>query len=156
MGILSTIKGWFSVLLHSKAKQEFNIEPIGSEQMHAWINECVNIYQGNPCWINEEDHIDTVNFAKAICSETARLATLGIGIHVDGSARAEWLQKQVERIYYQLRNWVEYGCAYGTVILKPDGNVVRLYTPGEFEVTHHTDGKVDGVIFHNWEKVGEK
>ena len=120
------------MILHSKAKQEFNIEPIGSEQMHAWINECVNIYQGNPCWINEEDHIDTVNFAKAICSETARLVTLGIGIHVDGSARAEWLQKQVERIYYQLRNWVEYGCAYGTVIMKPDGNVMRLYTPGEF------------------------
>jgi A118 family predicted phage portal protein len=156
MGILSKIKGWFSMILHSKAKQEFNIEPIGTEQMQAWINECVNIYQGNPCWINEEDHIDTVNFAKAICSETARLVTLGIGIHVDGSARAEWLQKQVERIYYQLRNWVEYGCAYGTVIMKPDGNVMRLYTPGEFEVTHHTDGKIDGVIFHNWEKVGEK
>ena len=144
------------MIFRTKAKEEFNIEPIGSEQMMAWINECVSIYQGNPCWIDEEDHIDTVNFAKAICSETARLVTLGIGIHVDGSARAEWLQKQVERIYYQLRNWVEYGCAYGTVIMKPDGNVMRLYTPGEFEVTHHTDGKIDGVIFHNWEKVGEK
>lgn len=144
------------MLLRSKAKQEFNIETIGSEQMQAWINECVNIYQGNPCWINEDDHIDTVNFAKSICSETARLAMLGVGIHVDGSARAEWLQKQVERIYYQLRNWVEYGCAYGTIILKPDGNAVKLYTPGEFEVTHQTDGKIDGAIFHNWEKVGDK
>lgn len=144
------------MLLRSKAKEEFNIEPIGSQEMQAWISECVNIYQGNPSWINEEDHIDTVNFAKAICSETARLATLGIGIKVDGSARAEWLQKQVERIYYQLRNWVEYGCAYGTVILKPDGDVIRLYTPGEFEVTHQTDGKIDGVIFHNWERDGGK
>lgn len=153
MSILTTIKGWFSMLLRSKAKEEFNIEAIGSEQMQAWINECMNIYQGNPCWINEDDQIDTVNFAKAICSETARLTTLGIGIRVDGSARAEWLQKQVERIYYQLRNWVEYGCAYGTIILKPDGNAVRLYTPGEFEITHQTDGKIDGVIFHNWEKI---
>lgn len=144
------------MLLRSKAKEEFNIEPIGSQEMQAWINECINIYRGNPSWIDEEDHIDTVNFAKAICSETARLATLGIGIKVDGSARAEWLQKQVERIYFQLRNWVEYGCAYGTVILKPDGDMIRLYTPEEFEVTHQTDGKIDGAVFHNWERVGDK
>ena len=146
--------------LMGKAKEEFNIETIGSEQVAAWVDECVEIYKGNPCWIMEHsingDDIDTVNFAKAICSETARLATLGIGIHVDGSPRAVWLQEQVNHIYYQLREWVEYGCAYGTVILKPDGDTVRLYTPTEFEVTHHTDGKVDGAIFHNWKKVGDK
>lgn len=144
------------MLSQSKAKEEFNTEPIGSEQMMAWINECVSVYQGEPCWIDEGDHIDTVNFAKAICSETARLTTLGIGIRVDGSARAEWIAKQVERIYYQLRNWVEYGCAYGTIILKPDGENVRMYTPREFEVTHQSDGKIDGVVFHNWEQVGDK
>ena len=143
------------MLLRSKAKDEFNIEPISSEQMLTWINECINIYQGNPCWISEEDHIDTVNFAKAICSETARLTTLGIGVKVDGSARADWLQKQFERVYYQLRNWVEYGCAYGTVIMKPNGEAIQLYTPDEFEVTHHTDGKIDGIVFHNWKKVGD-
>lgn len=156
MSIFSTIKGWFSVLFKSKAKEEFNIEPIGSEQMLSWINECISIYRGNPSWLNEEDHVDSVNFAKAICSETARLATLGIGIKVDGSPRAEWLQKQIESIYFQLRNWVEYGCAYGTVILKPNGEVVQLYTPDEFEITHQTDGKIDGVVFHNWKKVGDK
>lgn len=143
------------MLLHSKAKEEFDIEPIGSEQMAAWISECVRIYQGNPCWLDEEDHIDTVNFAKTVCSETARLATLGIGVHVDGSARAEWLQKQIERIYYQLRNWVEYGCAYGTVILKPNGDAIDLYTPDQFEITHAVDGKIDGVVFHNYKKVGK-
>lgn len=139
----------------SKAKKEFNIEPIGSEQMDAWVNECVAIYQGSPCWINEDDHIDTVNFAKAICSETARLATLGIGIRCGGSARAEWLQMQIDRVYDHLREWVEYGCAYGTVILKPNGETIDLYTPGEFEITHARDGKVDGVVFHNWVKQGD-
>ena len=39
-------------MLKSKAKDEFNIEPISSEQMQSWINECVNIYQGNPCWLD--------------------------------------------------------------------------------------------------------
>lgn len=138
---------------HSKAKNEFNIEPIGSAQMDAWIQECVQIYKGSPIWINEEDHIDTVCFAKAVCSETARLATLGIGIHIDGSARAKWLQEQIDKIYYQLRNWIEYGCAYGTVILKPNGDSIQLYTYGEFEITHCTGGEINGAVFHNYKKV---
>jgi A118 family predicted phage portal protein len=156
MGILSTIKGWVTMLLQRNAKEDFGIELIGSDTMDAWVRECVNIYKGNPCWLDEEDHIDTVNFAKAICSETARLATLGIGIKLDGSAKAEYLQKQVEKIYFQLRNWVEYGCAYGTIILKPDGDTVRMYTPEEFEVTHETDGNIDGAVFMDQKKVGEK
>lgn len=156
MSIFSKIKEWFHMLVKTKAKEEFNIEPVSSEQMQAWISECINIYRGEPCWLDEEDSIDTVNFAKAVCSETARLATLGIGIRISGSARADWLQGQIERIYYQLRAWVEYGCAYGTVILKPDGEAVRLYTPLEFEVTHHTDGNIDGVVFHNYKRRGDK
>ena len=142
--------------LQSKVKDEFNIEPISSAQMDAWIQECVQTYKGSPSWLSEDDHIDTVCFAKAVCSETARLATLGIGIHIDGSSRAEWLQEQIEKIYFQLRNWVEYGCAYGTVILKPNGDSVQLYTYGEFEVTHCTGGEIDGAVFHDYKKVGDK
>lgn len=156
MSIFTSIKGWFAMLLQPKAKEKFSVETMGSEQMRTWIAECMNVYQGNPCWIDAEDHIDTVNFAKSICSETARLATLGIGIKVDGSVRADWLQKQIDRVYYQLRNWIEYGCAYGTIAIKPNGKTIQLYTPEEFEITHHTDGKVDGIVFHNWEKVGDK
>lgn len=156
MSIFTTIKGWFSVLLKSRAKEEFNIGTIGSDQMNAWINECVNIYQGNPSWLDEDDHIDTINFAKAICSEVARLTTLGIGIHVDGSARADWLQKQIDKVYFQLRHWVEYGSAYGTIILKPNGDSIDLYTTDQFEITHVTNGDIDGVVFHNSEQQGKK
>lgn len=155
MSVLTKIKGWIS-MLRGKAKQEFNIETIGSGEMQSWITECINIYKGNPSWLDEDDHIDTVNFAKAICSEVARLATMAIGIKVDGSARADWLQEQINRIYYQLRQWVEYGCAYGTIILKPNGDGIDLYTVDEFEVTHATDGKIDGAVFHNWKKSGDK
>lgn len=156
MGLFNRIRGWFSMLTKSKATDEFNIEPISSDQMRSWINECVNIYQGNPCWLDEDDHIDTIGFAKALTSETARLATLGIGIKLDGSARADWLQEQIDKVYFQLRHWVEYGCAYGTIILKPNGDSIDLYTPDMFEITHVTNGVIDGVIFHNWKKSGKK
>lgn len=156
MSIISTIKGWFTMLLKSRAKDEFNITPITSSEMAAWVDECARIYQGNPCWLDEDDHVDTINFAKSICSEVARLTTMGIGITVDGSARADWIQQQIEKIYYQLRDWVEYGCAYGTIILKPNGDSVDLYTPGNYEVTHQTNGVIDGVVFMDEEQQGEK
>ena len=156
MSFFTKIKGWLTMLLKSRAKEEFNIEVIGSEQLDSWVNECINAYKGNPCWINPDDHIDTVNLAKSICSETARLATLGIAIKVDGSVRAEWLQKQIDRVYFQLRHWVEYGCAYGTIILKPNGESIDLYTRSEFEVTHVTGGVIDGAVFTNSQKQGDK
>lgn len=144
------------MLLKTRAKEEFDIEPISSEQMDEWITECVNIYQGNPCWLDEEDNIDTVNMAKTVCSEIARLVTMATKIELDGSARAEWLQKQIDSIYDQFRHWVEYGCVYGTIILKPNGTAIDIYTRDQFEITHVTNGKIDGVIFHNQEKQGKK
>ena len=156
MSILSKIKELASSLLKSKAKDEFNIEVISSAETEAWVEECINTYMGNPCWIDEEEHIDSVNFAKAICSETARLATLAIGITVDGSSKAKWLQEQVDKIYFQLRHWVEYGCAYGTIILKPNGESIDLYTADQFMVTHISNGKIDGVIFPSFETYQNK
>lgn len=155
MSIFTTIKGWFSMLSKKKAKEQFHIENISSADMEQWVEECISIYRGNPSWISEEDHIDTVNFAKSICEEVARLANLGFGVRIDGP-KGEWMQKQLERIQPQLRAWLEYGCAYGTVILKPDGEEVRIYTPEEFEVTAQTDGRIKGAIFHNWKKLGDK
>ena len=150
MGFLDILKG------ATKAKEEFNVESIVSDAMQRWVAECVNIYQGNPCWINTEDGIDTINFAKAICSETARLTMLAAGIRLSGSKRADWLQEQIDKIYPQLRQWVEYGCAYGTIILKPNGESIDLYTPAEYEVTAEHDGRITGIVFHNWKKQGKK
>ena len=156
MNIISRIKGWFNMLFRSKAKEEFNIEPIISQSMEDMIQKCFAIYQGKPYWLDDADHIKTINFAKAVCSETARLAMLGTKITIDGSARAEWLQKQIDNVYFKLRDWVEYGCAYGTVILKPNGKGIDLVVPGNFIVTDIENGEISGVVFVNQETVGKK
>ncbi len=147
MNIINTIRGWVRMLLNSRVQEEFNITPIQSGPVDTMMQRCAAVYQGKPDWLDADDHIETINFAKSVCSETARLATLGIGIHIDGSARAKWLQEQIDKIYFDLRNWVEYGCGYGTVILKPNGDSVELYTRGNYEITHQTGGKVDGAVF---------
>lgn len=144
------------MLLANRAKEEFNVKPITSPEVEWLIEYCAKVYGGKPEWEDPENHIKTINFARSICTETARLATLGIGIHVDGSTRAEWLQKQIDAMYYSLRQWVEYGCAYGTVVLKPNGDVIKLYTPGQFEITHQTGGVIDGMVFHNQASEGDR
>lgn len=158
MGIIARIKGWFDMLFKNKAKEEFDIEDVTSEEMKQMIERCADIYRGKPYWTDPDEHIKTINFAKAVCSETARLVTLGIGIQIDGSARAEWLQKQIDNIYFRLRGWEEYGCAFGTVILKPNGENVDLYTPDSFIVTDQSNGKITGCVFVNKEvdNAGEK
>lgn len=144
------------MIFRSKAKEEFSIEPIISQNMESMIEKCFAIYQGKPYWLDDADHIKTINFAKAVCSETARLAMLGTKITIDGSARAEWLQWQIDKIYFKLRDWVEYGCAYGTVILKPNGNGIDLVVPGEFIITDVENGEISGVVFVNQERIVDK
>ena len=144
------------MIFRSKAKEEFNIEPIISQSMEDMIQKCFAIYQGKPYWLDDADHIKTINFAKAVCSETARLAMLGTKITIDGSARAEWLQEQIDNIYFKLRDWVEYGCAYGTVILKPNGKGIDLVTPNNFMITDYENGEISGVVFVNRDVVGKK
>ena len=115
----------------------------------AAISRCIQAYQGNPDWM--DDNIKTINFAKAICSEIARLVTLGISIKVDGSPRAEYLQGMVDRMFYLLRQWDEYGNAYGLVILKPNLDLVEMYTPGEYTITDTSGSKITGAVFRTHE-----
>lgn len=153
MGLIQTIKGWVNMLLKRKAEDEFLVNAITTDKMDKFIKNCVQIYQGNPEWLNEKDHVKTINFAKSVCSEVARLSTLAIGITIDGSERAKWLQQQIDKIYFNLRHWVEYGCTYGTVIFKPNGTGIDLFTPERFLITECENGEISGIIFYFSEKV---
>lgn len=137
------------MLLKTKAKEEFDIKLLSNDAFDSYLKRCEEIYKGTPDWLDDDIH--TVNLAKSVCSETARLTCLGIGITVDGSARAEYLQKVIDdKVYFNLRHWIEYGCAYGTVILKPNGEGIDLVTPQDFVVTDEKDGVIRGVIFESY------
>lgn len=148
MGILQRIKGWFKLLLARKAKEEFNVVSVSSERMHNNIGLWGDIYTGTPPWVDDENHIVTINAAQSIASEIARLTTMGIGVHLDGSARADYLQSIIDsKVYYNLREWVEYASAYGTIVLKPTLDGVDLFLPGGFIVTEYKDGEIRGIAF---------
>ena len=136
------------MIFKKQAEKDFKVKDTTSAQMMAKITECANIYRGAPYWVDLENRIKTINFAKSVCSETARLVTLGIKIQIDGGARGTWLQEQIDNAYFNLRHWVEYGCAYGTVIIKPNGGGLDMFTPLDFIVTEQDDnGNITGIVF---------
>lgn len=147
MGLITWAKKVIRMIFKRQAEEDFNVESVVSPEMESKIAECANIYRGTPYWVNADDNVKTINFAKAICSETARLATLAIGIQIDGSARAAWLQEQIDKIYFQIRHWVEYGMAYGTIILKPNGKGLDIFTPQDFIVTNCDNEGIYGIVF---------
>ena len=135
------------MIFKKRAEEDFQVKEITSPQMKDVISRCADMYRGIPSWVSAEDNIKTINFAKAVCSETARLATLGIKIQI-GGARGTWLQEQIDKAYFSLRHWVEYGCAYGTVIVKPNGSGFDVFTPFDFMITESdSNSNITGIIF---------
>ena len=78
MGLIATVKRWIGMIFKNRAEKDFDVKDITSPAMEAVISRCADIYRGVPAWVSAEDNIKTINFAKAVCSETARLATLAI------------------------------------------------------------------------------
>lgn len=154
MGIIQTIKRWWDSLWQKEAQDKFGVETIESDVMKAALNDWVNIYQGKPDWTLPDDKgnidIESFNFAKKLCNETARLTTLALGITVEGSARADWINSFMESYIARMKNEeCEKACAFGYIILKPNGDGIDYVMPWDFKPTHATDGKIDGGIFHD-------
>lgn len=155
MGIRTTIKGWINMIF-SKVKDEFDVESIVSSEVEERLKDCADIYKGVPNWLNSDDDISTINFAKTICSETARLTTLAISIRVEGSSRADYLQGIIDKYYYSLREWMEFACAYGTIVLRPTLDGVECFLPGEYIVTAEKDREITGIVFVDKKRTGGK
>lgn len=158
MGLISKIKGWWNNMFAKEAKNAFKVESVSSQEMDLAILNWLNIYSGFPSWVSKEDRIKTINFAKTICSETARLTTLALGIELDGGPRAEYLQTRIDNVLMpKLRNWVELGCASGTVVIKPNGEGADIVTPDRFFVVDKDgNGNISGIIFEDTYQSGKK
>lgn len=149
MGIFTKLKRWWESLWAKEAQDKFGVETIESDVMKAALDDWVNIYQGKPPWVDPNDNdIESFNFAKKLCNETARLTTLALGITVEGSARADWINGFMESYIARMKNEeCEKACAFGYIILKPNGKGIDYVMPWDFCPTHQEDGKVDGGIF---------
>ncbi len=142
--------------LASRAGEVFHVKVPPGRGGEGVAALCAQVYRGRPPWRDPEKGVETVNFAKSVCAELARLATLAVKITVSGAERAAWLQEQVDGSYFRLRQWTELGCAWGTVILKPNGESVDALTPEQFLITDVTGDAVTGAVFESGAWDGER
>lgn len=130
-------------------REEFRIAPLVTPEMREAEDLWMQIWTGTPPWANDQDR--TINFAKAVTGEAARLATMGVSVELSGSARADWLQERLnEELIPFLRDMVDVGCAAGMFLLKPTPDSIGLYTPPEFTITAVDNRKrVIGVVLYD-------
>lgn len=148
MGVFSRIKGWLNMLLwKEKAQDVFNVKLLENDKTDEFIRTCMNIYTGNPSWLSEDDEVRTINIAQTVCSEIGRLATINADLTISGSARADWLNEQMHDYIPLMRQWVEYGCAAGEIILKPNGDDIDVYLPDRYIITEEIGTRVKGAVF---------
>ena len=149
MGLKAKVVDWFNKTIRNKAEKIYDFTTPISDDMEKVISDCARVYGNKPKWMYGEDAVNTVNVAKIICTETARLIKLGLDVQITGSSRAEWLQSQIDTLFSdnKLRTYIEYCMAYGTLAFKPNGESVDIFKPNEFVITKQHNGVVEGIVF---------
>lgn len=141
----------------SDAKRIFDVDILLSDTMDMAIRTWNQIYAGHPSWVDKDNHIKTINFAKSVSSETARLACLDLSIKVSGSARAVYLQSVIDNMFGKIREYVERGCVNGTIILKPNGDGIDCFDPQRFLPTEvDGNGNIRAGIFFDFYEQSKK
>ena len=77
------------------------------------------MYEDNAPWVDRKK-VKSAQLPAAIASEVARLVTLEMKSEITGGSSAAYLNDQYQKkVLKNIRRYVEYGCAKGSLILKP-------------------------------------
>ena len=124
------------------------------EAMEVWLE----IYADEPSW-SKDCHNKTLNLGATIASEFARLIMIEFESEITGSERADYLQKQYERLLEQLRIRLEAGCAVGGIMFKPyvrNGVILPdCITQDKFVPLNYSNGIITAAVFFNQEVKGK-
>lgn len=134
------------VLKKKKTNKEKSVD-----KMSAAVLEWTKLYENKEY---AQGNTRSLNIAKAICSELARLATIEFESEICGSERAVYLNEQYQQILKKTRIFTEYACAKGGVVLKPFINgkkigVSVIQADGFVPTAFGPDAKMCGAIFYD-------
>ena len=130
-------------------EKEFGVQPAASRKMENNINLWWAMYTNHPPW--ESCEVRPLGLPGAIGRELARHALAEFSAAVSGSARAEYINRQVQAAKARFSQNLEIGLCLGGVALKPypDGDRILVeaattgFTPTRFDGT----GKAIGGAF---------
>ena len=85
--------------------------------MAGYIELWSAMYEGKSPWLKKDDK--NCNLPASIAQEIARLVTLELKSECTGSERADYIEAYYAKTLTHLKEYVEYGCAKGSLIFKP-------------------------------------
>lgn len=152
MGVFSRLAGRIrNMFFHdnsSEISKAFGVELITSKAMKDSIELWNNISTGKPKWLDAEDGIETINMAQHIADYRARLTTLDIGLAIDGSARAEYMQTIADDLLRKIPEKTADADRLGGLMFRWNGVNWDFMLPGEFGITEkNSNGDIVGAIF---------
>lgn len=129
-----------------KLEEIFGVPVIQSWEMDESIRLWDSIYSKKPPWVENNEEIETLSFAKVICTETAKLVLEEADFSFEGGSRADLIEERIKKdLSKTMRRYLEYSCALGTIIAIPSGQGVRFITPDNFFPTSvGSDQEIDG------------
>lgn len=158
MGLIN----WIKEMLHrmftpEEVYQIFNVQPAASSVMMGAVESWKNIYEGRALWLTDDPEMRSAQFASIVSSEAARLATIELGFEISGSARADYLQQRMTVLQDKIRTQLEYACALGGMVFKPNGTGVDFIKQGEFiPVDLDSNGDITGAIFISSKQIADQ
>lgn len=124
------------------------------------INLWTSMYKNESPWIDNKV-VKSSNLPSAIAGEIARLTTIESKIEVTGSSKANFINDTLLNVKGKLREYVEYGCAKGSVIFKPYVNgrsisVQIVQADSFFPITFDDSGNITRCVFTEQFRDGKK
>lgn len=166
MNVFSVIRKGLSKLFgKAKIGSTFGIDIAISSRMETAMKLWAEMYEDDPPWKNEKEGRFTTNTPVALAAEVSRLVTIEMKSTVAGSPRADFINEQYQPVIDKVRNFTEYACAKGGIVLKPfisgEGEKakvgVTVVQPEDFyPVDFDSDGDVTSAVFTEYRYIGSK
>lgn len=124
------IKEWFlrgidKMLTKSTIEEALKVKTAISEEMDRAMNLWLKIFTNNAPWLNKE--VSSLQLGASIAEEFARLITLEMKSEVTGSVRADYLNKEYQKVIENLKSQLGLFNAVGGGFFKPYIKANKFY-----------------------------
>lgn len=142
----------------SNVKQALRVDIAISQPMASALQTWAAMYINDASWLSAD--IKSLNLPASIAAEIARAVTIEMQVSISGSARADWLQEQIDPVVDALRTYTEYGAAKGGLMLKPyisGKNVAVDFVQADqfYPVAFDTNGRMTACVFSDQKTIGQ-
>lgn len=139
---------------YNQIEAELGVQTMMTDRQQAAIQDWYRVaIKGEPC--NQDPDTKALGLPAAICTELARLTTLELEVHVQGSKRADWIDRKMQKVISPRRRRIlAVALALGSGAWKPyqagnDIGVSFVSADSIYPISTDVDGDLTEAVFIN-------